>query len=412
VVLRHRLGTRDTLQATAYGGQREVEQYLGIPLVAQGPTASGGVVHLDRDFHGASLEWVRRTQLAGRDASFTAGVSRDAMTEQRRGYVNNNGVRGELRRDEEDRVTTADVYAIASWQATEALRLSGGVRRSDVEFTVDDRYIVGPNPDDSGRTDYRGTSPVAGVLYKLSPTTNLFASMGRGFETPTFVELAYRPDGSPGLNLELKAARSRNAEVGVRTQLREGMRATVTAFRSDTRDEVVSAVSSGGRNSFINADRTRREGVEVSMDGALGRSFEAFAAYTMTKATFQEYVTFAGVDLSGNRIPGVPEHLFAGELAWRGAGTGLSAALELRVASKVPVNDANSAAAGSYEVANVRLGWTGMVAGWKLDAFGRVENVFDTDHVGSVIVNEANQRFYEPAPGRAFFIGLTARRSM
>jgi iron complex outermembrane receptor protein len=412
IVLRHRLAAQDTVQATAYGGQREVEQFLGIPLVAQGPTSSGGVVHLDRDFHGASLEWVRRLQVSGREASFTAGVSRDAMTEQRRGYVNGNGVRGELRRDEDDRVTTVDVYAIASWQATDALRLSGGVRRSDVDFTVDDRFIVGPNPDDSGRAEYRGTSPVAGLLYKLSPTTNLFASMGRGFETPTFVELAYRPDGSPGLNLGLKAARSRNAEAGLRTQFREGLRAAVTAFRSDTRDEVVSAVSSGGRNSFINADRTRRQGVELSMETALGRSFEAFAAYTMTKATFQDYVTFAGVDLSGNRIPGVPRHLLAGEVAWRGAGSGLSAALELRVASKVPVNDANSAAAGSYEVANLRAGWTGTVAGWKLDAFGRVENLFDTDYVGSVIVNEGNSRFYEPAPGRAFFIGLTARRSL
>jgi iron complex outermembrane receptor protein len=78
----------------------------------------------------------------------------------------------------------------------------------------------------------------------------------------------------------------------------------------------------------------------------------------------------------------------------------------------VPVNDANSAAAGSYEVANLRAGWTGMVAGWKLDAFGRLENIFDTDYVGSVIVNEGNQRFYEPAPGRAGFIGFTARRSL
>ena len=412
LVLRHRLGAQDTLQATGYGGQREVEQYLGIPLVAQGPTSSGGVVHLDRDFYGASLEWTRRTQLAGRDTSFTAGVSRDSMTERRRGYVNNNGVRGELRRDEEDRVTTTDIYAIASWQATDALRLTGGVRSSDVKFTVDDNYIVGPNPDDSGSADYSGTSPVVGVLFKLTPTTNVFASIGQGFETPTFVELAYRPDGAPGLNFDLEAAESENAEVGVRTQLGEGAHATATAFLSSTRNEVVSAVSSGGRNSFTNADRTRRQGLELAVDATLGRSFEAYAAYTLTKATFQEYVTFAGVDLSGNRIPGVPEHLFAGELAWRGAGSGLSAALELRVASKVPVNDANSAAAGSYEVANLRGGWSGTVAGWRLDAFARVENLFGTEYVGSVIVNEANQRYYEPAPTRAFFVGFTARRPL
>jgi len=280
-----------------------------------------------------------------------------------------------------------------------------------VKFTVADRYIVGPNPDDSGRADYSGTSPVAGVVFKLTPTTNLFASAGRGFETPTFVELAYRPDGNPGLNFDLKAARSRNVEVGLRTQLREGASATVTAFRSDTRDEVVSAFSSGGRNTFINADRTRRQGFELSADASIGRSFDVFAAYTLTEATFRQYVTFAGADLSGNRIPGVPKHLFHAEAAWRDAGSGFSAALELRAASLVSANDANTAAADSYEVVNLRGGWRGMVAGWTVDAYVRVENVLDTLYVGSVIVNEANQRFYEPAPERAAFVGVSLRRA-
>jgi iron complex outermembrane receptor protein len=411
LVLRHRLSAEDTVQAMAYGGQREVEQYLGIPLVAQGATSSGGLVNLDRDFNGGSLEWVRRTRLGGREASFHAGVSRDAMTEQRTGRVNNAGVAGELRRDEEDRVTTSDVYAMGSWQATDALRLTGGVRRSDVKFTVADRYIVGPNPDDSGRADYSATSPVVGAVFKLTPTTNLFASAGRGFETPTFVELAYRPDGSPGPNFDLQAARSKNVEVGVRTQLREGARATVTAFRSDTRDEVVSAFSSGGRNTFTNAERTRRQGLELSAEATLGRSFDVFAAYTLTEATFRRYVTFAGVDLSGNRIPGVPRHLFHAEAAWRDANSGLSAALELRAAGQVPANDANTAAAESYEVLNLRGGWRGSVAGWTLDAFVRIENLLDEEYVGSVIVNEANQRYYEPAPERGAFVGVSLRRA-
>jgi iron complex outermembrane receptor protein len=411
IVLRHRLGAEDTVRAMVYGGQRDVEQFLGIPLVAQGPTSSGGVVNLDRDFLGGSLEWERRMRLAGRETSFTVGVSRDEMTEQRRGRVNDNGVPGELRRDEEDRVTGTDLYAIGSWQATEALRLTGGVRRSEVKFSVDDRFIVGPNPDDSGRADYSATSPVVGAIYKITPATSVFASVGRGFETPTFVELAYRPDGAPGLNFDLKAARSRNAEIGLRTRVGEGAQATVTLFRSNTRDEVVSALSSGGRNTFINAERTRREGAEVSFDAAFAGSFEAFVAYTLTQATFRRYVTFAGVDLSGNRIPGVPKHLLQAELAWRSPDSGLSAAMELRAASAVPANDANTAAAGSYEVANVRAGWSGRAAGWMLDAFVRVENLFDSEYVGSVIVNEANQRYYEPAPGRAGHVGLTARRS-
>ena len=196
---------------------------------------------------------------------------------------------------------------------------------------------------------------MVGALFKLTPTTNVFASIGQGFETPTFVELAYRPDGAPGLNFDLEAAESENAEVGVRTQLGEGAHATATAFLSSTRNEVVSRCRRAGAI----PSPTPTAPAARAWNWRWMRRWAArsrLAAYTLTKATFEEYVTFAGVDLSGNRIPGVPEHLFAGELAWRGAGSGLSAALELRVASKVPVNDANSAAAGSYEVANLRGG--------------------------------------------------------
>src|SRR3546814_1442971 len=61
------------------------------------------------------------------------------------------------------------------------------------------------------------SSPVAGVLFRVTPQVSVYANAGGGFETPTFSELAYRPDGAGGLN-DLGAARSRNMEVGVRAR--------------------------------------------------------------------------------------------------------------------------------------------------------------------------------------------------
>ncbi len=31
-----------------------------------------------------------------------------------------------------------------------------------------------------------------------------------------------------------------------------------------------------------------------------------------------------------------------------------------------------------------------------MDLFGRIDNLFDREYVGSVIVNESNGRYYEP----------------
>ena len=42
-----------------------------------------------------------------------------------------------------------------------------------------------------------------------------------------------------------------------------------------------------------------------------------------------------------------------------------------------------------------------------MDLFGRVDNLFDKEYAGSVIVNESNGRYYEPAPGRNYGVGLS-----
>ena len=57
---------------------------------------------------------------------------------------------------------------------------------------------------------------------------------------------------------------------------------------------------------------------------------------------------------------------------------------------------------------NVRAGFEQRARGWRLTEFIRVDNVGDRRYVGSVIVSEANGRFYEPAPERNFLLGLTA----
>jgi iron complex outermembrane receptor protein len=45
---------------------------------------------------------------------------------------------------------------------------------------------------------------------------------------------------------------------------------------------------------------------------------------------------------------------------------------------------------------------------WEVSGFGRVDNLFDRRYAGSVIVNEGNARFFEPAPGRTWVAGLAA----
>jgi iron complex outermembrane receptor protein len=80
--------------------------------------------------------------------------------------------------------------------------------------------------------------------------------------------------------------------------------------------------------------------------------------------------------------------------------------LETAHASSQPLNDTLSARARGWWRSDLRLGWGGEVGGVRLDPFFATENLFNHRYVGSVTVNAATGRYYEPAPGRSFYFGV------
>jgi iron complex outermembrane receptor protein len=401
------LSDQNRIRVMGYYGDRDLTQYLANPSTAL--TGSGGVVDLARKFGGGAVQWENEGQFIGAPYELTVGVEYDRMEEQRLGFVNAGGLRGDLRRDEDDTVYSSNQFFIAQWRPLDRWMFSGGLRHSDVRFEVEDNFIVGPNPDDSGKLRYESTQPVFGVLFEATPNINLFASAGRAFETPTFSELAYRPDGSPGLNFDLDAAISTNYEAGIKTLWGDHARIVATLFRSDTEDDIVTGPPPfPGRNTFVNAAETRREGAELSAQYTMTNGLDFGFAYTYTRARFEDFVNFEGEDLSGAHLPGVPGQSLYADVAWRHVPSGFLTGLEARWNDKVYVNDQNSDFADSYTTLNWHAGLRRPMGDWELNGFLRVDNVTDEDYVGSVVVNGAGDRFFEPAPGRTFYVGVTA----
>jgi iron complex outermembrane receptor protein len=410
-----RIGSRDSLQWRVYGGDRQVTQYLAIPLNVQAaPTHAGGVVDLDRSYGGAGIRWSHETTALNAPLDIQAGVDYDRMKEHRRGFINNFGVAGALKRDEDDTVESTDFYAQAEWHVHDRVLAMAGVRHSRVRFDSEDFFIVPGNPNDSGAITYTRTTPVGGITFDVAPALKLYANAGKGFETPTFAELAYRPDGSPGLNFALRPAVSTHYEVGAKWLIGERARLTAAFFHINVKDEIVVATSSGGRNTFRNAARTRRNGAELSWQARLPAGFEAALAYTYLNAEFTDAFASGSPAIivpAGNRLPGVPGSTLFGELVWRHAPSGFHVGAEVKYSGKIYVDDANSESAAGYTIANVRAGFEQRTKRWRFSEFVRVDNVTDRQYIGSVIVAEANRRFYEPSPGRNWLVGLSAHVS-
>lgn len=413
----------DSVRALVYGGSRKNEGYVALQ--------ANGVTAIDRDFQGVGLRWTHRF---GNTLTLTTGAEYERAQDDRTGYANNNGVKGALSRNEINVVRQTGAYAQAQWDVTPAVSLSGGLRYTRVSFDSEDHFINGTNPDDSGSVKHSAWTPTVGAVWKLSPTMNVYANAGRSFETPTFIELAYRPTGQgSGLNFALDPSKSNQYEVGFKAYVTNDIRMNLALFQIDTSDEIVVNTNGGGRATYQNAGDTQRRGIELALDGPLGGGFTGALSATWIKAEFKDaFMTCGGVSLaggactaarqvqvdSGNKIPGIPRFSVFGEIAWAYAPLGFSTAFEGRWNGKAEVNDANRSIGNnianevdSYFVASLRAGFEQKVGDWKLSEFARVDNLFDKEYIGAIYVNDQNGRYYAPAPERNYLLGVTASYS-
>lgn len=480
--LEHKLTENDTLRFMAYYGNRDNEQYQSLSVYSQLDDRSGGAVPvIARKFGGIDTRWTHNGIWNDHAYNFTVGMNYDHMEDDRKGYQNfisslapadmrSNfaptspiynrttcgssstagespivcGVKGLLVRNEINTVSNFDQFIQGAFDINPKWTVNGGLRHTKVKFNNDDKYTnqdiytwTGSNKtestprtngDDSGSITHQKTTPVVGTIYKLTDTFNIYANAGESFETPTFAEMAYKAtDGSGGLNLSLKPAKSRQFEVGIKTLIGESTLLNASVYKIFTDDEIVVQQQGGGRSVFQNIDKSERKGFELSADSRLGNGFSTYLAYTYLdaefKSDFQSCKPFTGTQVfcsatdashietikSGGKIPGTYKHTFFGELAWRHLPSGFVTALEARAMSNTIVAyDSGYGQAHGYGLAAWRASLTQNINKWKFNEFVRIDNLLDKEYVGSVRVGDLNSNYYEPAPGRTWLMGLSA----
>ncbi|EPK0919771.1 TonB-dependent receptor PqqU, partial [Klebsiella quasipneumoniae] len=405
------LSDQDDLSVMMYAGERETTQYQSIPRAPQlKPSHAGGVIDLTRHYQGIDTRLTHRGELLV-PVTLTAGLDYENMSERRKGYENfvmvngapQYGEQGALRRNERNLMWNVDPYLQTQWQLTDKLSLDAGVRYSSVWFDSNDYYITPGNGDDSGDASYHKWLPAGSLKYALTDAWNVYLSAGRGFETPTINELSYRADNQSGLNFGLKPSTNDTVEIGSKTRIGNGL-LTAALFQTDTDNEIVVDSSSGGRTSYKNAGKTRRQGMELGLDQQFGESWRLKAAWTWLDATYRTNVC-GDASCNGNRIPGIARNMGYASFGYQ-PEQGWYAGSDIRYMSDIMANDENTAKAPSWTVVGLTTGYKWSYGRMDMDLFGRVDNLFDREYVGSVIVNESNGRYYEPAPGRNYGIGL------
>ncbi|HWM29307.1 MAG TPA: TonB-dependent receptor [Woeseiaceae bacterium] len=371
------------------------------------PFVDGGAVDLQRFFYGVGAQYSPKEMLPD-NLELTMGVDLDRQDDERRRFDNNEGTRGDLVFDQQERVDSTGIYLQGNYDLTENLMLSAGLRYDELTFDINDSYLQ--DGDDSGEIDFDETSPSAGISYDFGEHM-LFGSFSRSFETPTTTELA-NPDGSGGFNTSLKPQLADNFELGIKGE-RDGTYYEVAVFHIDLTDELVPFELPGfpGRTFYSNAGESERQGIETALAWKHESGLAADLSYTFSDFTFEDFVDESGNSFAGEELPGLPRHFGYAGVSYR-QDAGLFARLEAVYSGALYADNANTTEVGSYVLTNFRASREFDSGSWLIRPYFGVNNIFNEGYNSNIRINAFGGRYYEPAPERNFYAGVVVRYRM
>lgn len=406
--LMHQLDDSRSISARAYFGTRDNTQYQ----------STDKWVGLNRAFYGLGIQYNEKFNLASIPVRWAAGYEFDRSREYRQGGAASLGEKTSTTRLEDNQAESSDLFAQATAMVSEQFSLTGGARYSAVRMLSEDYYLSDGNG--SGNISYSSVNPVLGVTWHANDNLNIYANYGKGFETPTLAEMAYNGSSLPSFNTSIGAASSQHYELGAKWIPSPRSRVDFTLFQINTTDEIVIASNSSGISTYKNAPGTSRLGWEFAFRSLLTENLRAQVSASAIDAqftqTFSSYRSSTAITVnSGNKIPGIPQQFLFAELNWAQNGAsinrrkptvGLQGGVEAISAGRLYADDTNTASADGYTTFNLKASHGWAVGKGSLTAYARADNVTDQRYVGSVIVNQSSQQYYEPAPGYNWTLGL------
>lgn len=370
------------------------------------PFTDGGAVDLERFFYGVGAQYTLGESLP--DAfDFSFGVDLERQDDDRKRFDNLNGVLGPMVFDQNEQVDNVGVYLQARYEFNDTWSMLGGIRYDEISYDVSDRYLA--DADDSGSLDFSETSPALSLNYRTSRGV-LFASYSSSFETPTTTELA-NPDASGGFNGNLRAQTADSFELGYKHAAGD-IYYELALFTIDLADELVpfELAAFPGRTFYSNAGASRRDGVEAALSWENDRGLRVDASYTWSDFSFDRFFDENNNDFSGKRLPGLPQHFGYLGISWNG-DNGLSGTLESLYSGDLYADNANSEVVPDYTVVNFRLSQEFTTGRWLIRPYAGINNLLDESYNTNIRINAFGGRYYEPAPERNFYAGVSVNFS-
>lgn len=289
-----------------------------------------------------------------------------------------------------------------NWFFTAGISLN----KSQVDFT---RLTVYPTVKQS-RSYQNEFAPRLSVLGKFDFGFSVLGTVARGFSPPTTAELL---PSTGVISTELEAEEGWNYELTLRQLLfKSRLRVEATGFYFKLNNALVQRRDISGADYFVNAGNVKQQGLELHADYTylpIGKKFIDHLIisgdYTYNHFRYGSFVK-GTTDFSGKEVPSVPSNTLS-LLADLQLKNGLYTEATFYIASKIFLNDANTAVADAYHLLGWRLGWKKTLKQrYQFNLYTGADNLLDEKYSLGNDINAAANRFYNAAPERNYYVGI------
>ncbi|MDA8658122.1 TonB-dependent receptor [Flavobacteriaceae bacterium] len=351
------------------------------------PFENGGIVDLARNYYGFGTRLNYKQDMH----RWQIGIETAQQADQRDRYLNLKGAQGSLSFSQLESFDSFGFYIL------DEIRWEKVLLRTSLRY---DDLRLGADTVSEDQT-YQVLNPSVGLSYEVASQQRLFANFSSSFETPALSELSANPSGAEGLNLELEPARALNYELGWKG-LWAKTRMEANVFFIESTNEILpyELEAFPGRAFYRNAGATQRWGIEV-FGSYQWEKLELQASMTQAQYRFVENGT-----LKDTTLPGIPNSQFFLQLGYTSLENWQFQLTGEHIGS-LYADTANEVQIEAFQKVRLQGGKTTALGDHELNLFAGINNLFDVRYFDNIRLNAFGGRYYEPAPGRNFFVGLS-----
>jgi iron complex outermembrane recepter protein len=343
------------------------------------------------------------------DWKWNAGLELQSTNADIANYNNNRGVQGTLQA--QDNILSRQFFYFTRFSANIGEKLTAEVAASLNYYRLMFSKEFSANDSSNDRNFRPELMPRFALSYQISDLLALRSSISRGYSPPTIAEVRASDNK---INNTLESETGWNYEAGFRLRNnndRLWMDASIFQYRLE--NAIVRRVNADDTEFFLNAGGTRQTGVETQASywliepGSRGflSGLQIQNSFTLSKYYFRDYQSGRN-NFSGNRLTGTPRSVVVSGLDFRFQKNFFLFA-QHNYTSKIPLNDANSVYAGSFDLVHFKAGWRSSKPGKPvLEFYAGVDNLLNETYSLGNDINAFGGRFFNAAAMRNFFGGV------